>query len=196
VHFFSLGLVSPFLLAVLLNAIAAYLIFTYWEENYGHSPLNNNRATILHSVVDSGEKESNFNDEASTVAFLASPMVSVMIMQTSFEAGMYIFVFLWSPVLESFSAHYKKDIRSINRDESEDILPFGIIFSTFMLFTMTGSLIFKLVRQKYSDTFSFHSFLFPLFVISFLTFIIPLLSPVLNLLTNVRNMRIYQFQHL
>jgi hypothetical protein len=103
-----------------------------------------------------------------------------MIMQTSFEASMYIFVFLWSPVLESFLPHSRKDIRSINQDKIEDMLPFGIIFSTFMLFTMTGSLIFKLIRQKYStDTSSFRSFLFPLFVISFIAFIIPLLIPVL-----------------
>lgn len=44
---------------------------------------------------------------------------------------MYTFVFLWSPVLEQASS---------------EKLPFGIIFSTFMVCIMIGSMIFKILR--------------------------------------------------
>jgi hypothetical protein len=44
-------------LAVILNVIAACLIFTFWEENFGHSPFNNITESILQSVVDSGGKD-------------------------------------------------------------------------------------------------------------------------------------------
>ncbi|CAG8504157.1 8720_t:CDS:10 [Acaulospora morrowiae] len=51
----------------------------------------------------------------------------VGVIQSLFEASMYTFIFIWGPLLEHFSAE----------------LPFGIIFASFMVAIMIGSLIYS-----------------------------------------------------
>lgn len=55
--------------------------------------------------------------------------------QYCFESAMYTFVFLWSPVLETSAG--------------EGIaLPFGVMFSSFMVCIMIGSILFKMLIRK------------------------------------------------
>merc|ERR1712157_207151 len=51
--------------------------------------------------------------------------------------GMYIFVFMWTPLLKSFL-----------KDGDGD-LPFGLIFATFMVCCMTGSSLFSILVEKF-----------------------------------------------
>ncbi|KAI8895355.1 hypothetical protein BC833DRAFT_623099 [Globomyces pollinis-pini] len=83
-----MGLIYPFLFAGVLMIIAGILIQSTWTENYGNM-----------------EKE---NKAESTLAIIQSivsdySILSVGIMQCTFESGMYVFVFLWSPVMEHVS---------------------------------------------------------------------------------------------
>ena len=52
-----------------------------------------------------------------------------------FEGSMYIFVFMWTPAMTSLTA-------------SDETLPFGLIFSTFMVSCMAGSSIFSIIVEK------------------------------------------------
>jgi hypothetical protein len=59
------------------------------------------------------------------------------IISSLFEGSMYIFVFMWTPLLKAFIV-----------DPTEE-LPFGVIFATFMVCCMTGSSIFSIVVEMY-----------------------------------------------
>jgi MFS transporter, MFS domain-containing protein family, molybdate-anion transporter len=99
-------------------------------------------------------------------------ILSVGIMQTCFEASMYLFVFLWSPVMELVAQNDDTLKRS---EHSSVLIPFGIIFSTFMVYTMIGSLIFKELRER---NVSFEYILFSLFIVSTISFIVPIFSQI------------------
>lgn len=64
-----------------------------------------------------------------------SPMIlSICIIASAFEGSMYIFIFLWTPVLTQIQAQ-------LHLTESE--LPFGWIFSSFMCCCMLGTIFFS-----------------------------------------------------
>jgi len=58
----------------------------------------------------------------------------VGLIQSAFEGGMYTFVFMWTPAMQNLS--------------NEEI-PHGMIFSTFMVCMMTGSSIFTILVAHY-----------------------------------------------
>jgi MFS family permease len=64
-----------------------------------------------------------------------SPMIlSICIIASAFEGSMYIFIFLWTPVLTQIQAQ-------LHLTENE--LPFGWIFSSFMCCCMLGTIFFS-----------------------------------------------------
>ncbi|KAJ1343656.1 hypothetical protein BSLG_001804 [Batrachochytrium salamandrivorans] len=76
----------------------------------------------------------NYGSKVSRVINCPS-ILAVGAMQFGFESAMYTFVFLWSPVLEKYAGPTVK-------------LPFGVIFSSFMVCIMIGSIVFKILMQK------------------------------------------------
>ena len=66
---------------------------------------------------------------------------------------MYIFVFMWSPVLE---------------DRIKGKVPFGLIFSTFMVAIMIGSMWFKKLAASGISTTRIALLAFSLGILSFL----------------------------
>ncbi|KAK4123072.1 major facilitator superfamily domain-containing protein [Parathielavia appendiculata] len=119
--------VGPFLAATACAAAAGYRIVTTWEENYG---------------TQSSPKTSTLSGVKSIlVGLLDLRVLSLGITSSIFEGTMYLVVFFWSAALKSARAHAG----------SEDELPFGLIFSSFMCCMLAGSAIFALSSHSHEN---------------------------------------------
>ncbi|KAJ3338152.1 Molybdate-anion transporter, partial [Kappamyces sp. JEL0680] len=87
-----------------------------------------------------------------------SQVLSVGIMQTAFESAMYLFIFLWGPVMEQVSQTHP--------------FPYGIAFSIFMVCIMLGSIVFSALRQP-SWAVSYPTILFAIFATCSASFCLP-----------------------
>jgi len=116
------GLVAPFDGSMLLLITGGFLIYRDWKENYG----------------DTNRLSTGFDNFGKAWKLLvASEKVLLLgLVQSCFESSMYIFVFMWTPALESTS-----------KDGSN--LPHGLVFAIFMVCLMLGSKVFDiLVRER------------------------------------------------
>lgn len=127
---------NPFDLAIASLLACALGARFLWDENYGDNG------------TQPDEKPDERKREGKWYSGLKDALVTTMrnrdimlcgIISSLFEGSMYIFVFMWTPVLKAF-------IENPTLDE----LPFGLIFSTFMVFCMTGSSLFSILVGKYS----------------------------------------------
>jgi len=148
------GYLGPFDIALAALVLCGFFALTTWEENYGESDSNAAAApapSASSTDVDSGESSSPHTDANKTGAptwygGLRSAFVLTIrntdillcgIISSLFEGSMYVFVFMWTPSLtEGF--------------KGEGELPFGLIFSTFMVCCMAGSSLFSIFLDKYS----------------------------------------------
>jgi hypothetical protein len=114
------GYVAPFMIAIVFLAIAGALVAFTWKENYGSSIVE----------TENSVKKGFFGSlkEGATVISRSPIIFCTGMTQSLFEGAMYTFVFMWSPALEAVTA-----IK----------LPYGIIFASFMVCIMIGSLLFK-----------------------------------------------------
>lgn len=110
----AFGPVAPFMIAVPFLIIGALLIVKNWEENYGERTMN--WAGSCSEGLSTIMKNSN--------------ILSLGLVQSLFESNMYIFVFLWTPVLD------------------EGHPPLGLTFSSFMLAIMIGSSIYSILLNR------------------------------------------------
>ncbi|XP_063845264.1 molybdate-anion transporter-like isoform X1 [Scylla paramamosain] len=108
------GPVSPFMLSIPFLVMAGLIILKTWKENYGNQSLNLRRSCMdgLRSIL--------FNE---TILYLG-------IVQSLFEANMYIFVFQWTPVLGGANP------------------PLGMVFASFMVCIMIGSSLYSIMLAK------------------------------------------------
>ncbi|CAL4064084.1 unnamed protein product [Meganyctiphanes norvegica] len=112
------GPVSPFMLSIPFLMIAALIISKTWKENYGNTSINLRRSCM------EGLRTILFNEQ---ILFLG-------IVQSLFEANMYIFVFQWTPILGPAKP------------------PLGMVFACFMVCIMIGSSLYSvLLARKYTD---------------------------------------------
>eukprot|EP01129_Flabellula_baltica_P008596 TRINITY_DN3429_c0_g1_i2.p1 TRINITY_DN3429_c0_g1~~TRINITY_DN3429_c0_g1_i2.p1 ORF type:complete len:285 (+),score=40.71 TRINITY_DN3429_c0_g1_i2:929-1783(+) len=111
------GTVSPFVLSMVCLIISIFVVSFLWSENYGDAKLDMN-VLFLNS----------FSAIKNDYRILALGLV-----QSLFEASMYVFVFLWTPVLES----------DVPEFQDKSLGMHGMIFSAFMVCTMAGSSIFS-----------------------------------------------------
>ncbi|KAJ3299147.1 hypothetical protein HK104_009941 [Borealophlyctis nickersoniae] len=139
------GYVSPFMVAIVFLAAAAALIHSTWVENYGNANvrgppsflsevskiLNRCRLAIIEKA--SGTVSTVALMEAVNIIRNDAKVLATGAMQCCFESAMYTFVFLWSPVLEEAKA------------PDTPPLPYGVIFASFMVSIMLGSVIFKML---------------------------------------------------
>lgn len=132
---FYFGLIGPFIFAAIISLGCFIIIGFSWTENYGESST---------TLADRKDLLKVFGDKQ---------VLLLTIMHFTFESSMYIFVFLWSPILEEMG------IGNIN---------YGLVFSTFMVSLMIGSILFKRLEGA-----ELNRILFLVFVISSLSFIIP-----------------------
>jgi predicted MFS family arabinose efflux permease len=120
------GYLNPFDMALLALIACGVLAASSWEENYGASE----------SSADD-PRDGQFYDglkNAFTTTIRSTDICLCGTISSLFEGSMYIFVFMWTPALTS-----KADT---------DQLPFGIIFSTFMVCCMAGSSIYSILIEK------------------------------------------------
>ena len=79
----TFGPVAPFIVAIPCLVIAGIVVATQWEENYAKTPVK------FAPACASGLR-----------AIATSPRIFLLgILQSCFESAMYIFIFLWTPVL-------------------------------------------------------------------------------------------------
>ena len=135
------GFLAPFdvaLMALIACGVAAAML---WEENYGDVSSGTGEDGSASMCKDDGNKASGKWYDGLLNALLTtsrSPDIYLCgIISSLFEGSMYIFVFMWTPLLKAFL-----------EDPSGD-LPFGIIFATFMVCCMTGSSIFSIAIETY-----------------------------------------------
>jgi predicted MFS family arabinose efflux permease len=122
------GFAAPFIFACVPLLLLGIIVQLYWDENTG-ADSNNDTGN------NSGPKKSKFNEILDV--FKTSPqIVALGLAQSLFEGAMYIFVFLWSPTLNAVT--------------KSDSLPYGCIFSTFMLVISIGSYWFGSLVKKHN----------------------------------------------
>ena len=107
------GPTAPFMLAIGCFLICLLVVTLSWDENYGNQSSN----------LTTAYKEGFVYIMTNRTVLLLGAMQSIV------EACMYIFVFLWTPVLTQQDTH----------------TPLGMVFAAFMICIMIGSSIFSLL---------------------------------------------------
>jgi len=156
VSYFSYA--APYGVAVIFFAISAVYIQLNWNENYGDTGAKEEKKEKKDE-----KKSSSALIEGISVIFKDFTILSVGLIQSFFEAAMYIFVFLYSPILEE--AH--------KLSGHDDKLPFGLIFAGFMVCIMIGSRIFNILTQ---NNWKVITISLPIFLLGTLSMLIPIVT--------------------
>ncbi|KXS21507.1 DUF791-domain-containing protein [Gonapodya prolifera JEL478] len=112
---------APFWVAVLAFASCAGVVWSSWTENYGSGGGGV-------AQVGGGGSVQKFKDALRTVA-ADKAILATGLIQVLFETCMYVFVFLWTPVLETLTENGH--------------VPYGLVFACFMISVMIGSVLFR-----------------------------------------------------
>ncbi|KAI7828916.1 hypothetical protein BC939DRAFT_442274 [Gamsiella multidivaricata] len=121
------SLAAPFVVSAGTLLLAALLISSSWEENFGESKTNTTGSVFKSMLEGLVVLKSDIN------------ILSLGLAQTVFECCMYTFVLLYTPALES-------SIK--NSTGSVAPFPLGYLFSVMMFCSMLGSLAFKYLSNK------------------------------------------------
>lgn len=127
----DLGPVAPFLLAIPSLVACGWMVFTEWgnEEKVEPRNLKDRTGGLLGP---SGTPQARFRRSClEAIRFLLSERRVVLLgsVQALFESVLFVFVFLWTPVLEPHGP------------------PLGIVFSCLMAASMAGSTLFRLATS-------------------------------------------------
>ncbi|XP_043939824.1 molybdate-anion transporter [Protopterus annectens] len=113
-EWFGLGPVAPFMVSIPFLMLTGVFIMRSWNENYG-----NPRIRFAKMCTD-GLK-----------CLISDRRVLLLgTIQALFESVVYIFIFLWTPVLDPYGP------------------PLGIVFSSFMAASMIGSSLYRIATSK------------------------------------------------
>eukprot|EP00435_Cladocopium_sp_Y103_P055495 s1018_g18.t1 len=122
------GSTAPFDLSLVFLLTAAPTIHFLWKENYGEQ-------TDSSEGVD-GLSQIGVSFQAGCHALASDWRVPLLgLAVAAFESSMYVFVFNWTPALDSCSSTTP---------------PHGLIFSAFMMACMCGSSVFNLLDESIS----------------------------------------------
>ncbi|NWX93427.1 MFSD5 protein, partial [Nothoprocta ornata] len=109
----GLGPVAPFMVSIPLLMLTGVFAMKNWDENYG-------KKRALSKTCMDGLK-----------CLLSDRRVLLLgTIQALFESVIYIFIFLWTPVLDPHGP------------------PLGIVFSSFMAASMVGSSLYRIATSK------------------------------------------------
>lgn len=108
------------------------------SDNENSQNSDNERTTLLKDNHDSRCKEGMFSNLISGIhtVWTSPDIFRCCVIGSVFEGAMYIFIFLWTPALTSLQQKFdlSRGIIHENKDpHDDDELPFGWIFSTFMV---------------------------------------------------------------
>mmetsp|Transcript_27704 Transcript_27704/g.59173 ORF Transcript_27704/g.59173 Transcript_27704/m.59173 type:complete len:497 (+) Transcript_27704:210-1700(+) len=131
--FYLGGYLGPFDISLISLIICGSLASSLWEENKGESSNDDDSKP--------GESSATGALKGAFAATIRSPDIYTCgIISSLFEGSMYIFVFMWTPALTALAKEEMGD--------AFEGLPFGVIFSTFMVCCMAGSSIFSIAMEK------------------------------------------------
>ncbi len=123
----TIGFVAPFDGSMVLLLCGGAVMASRWKENYGGSDR-------------SASGWDNFG-KAWTLIVTSERVLLLGVIQSCFESAMYIFVFMWTPALETAM----KAALPVGSGEVPLGLPHGVVFAGFMVCTMIGSKLFELI---------------------------------------------------
>jgi len=156
------GYLNPFDVAILVLGIAGAICTWQWEENFGNTSSKEEpieeavEKTLLGSSLKSEDVESKLHlgsenkksvhwtnglKNALLATIRSTDILYAGLISSLFEGSMYIFVFMWTPAMTNLT---KKELPR----GSEVVLPFGLIFSTFMVCCMAGSSMFSIFIER------------------------------------------------
>ena len=131
--FYIGGFLNPFDAALCALILCGTFTTLTWEENYGDIESKN----IDHPNTRGFTRTLK---NALTTTLRNSDILVCGLVSALFEGSMYVFVFMWTPMLTALT---EKDSPS-----GEVNLPFGLIFASFMVNCMIGSSLFSIVIEK------------------------------------------------
>lgn len=108
------GPVAPFVVALLPLVVCGLVVVNTWEENYGNRKTDFSKSCL----------------EGLRIIFRDEQILLLGTVQSLLESCMYIFVFLWTPVLDTGN------------------IPLGMVFSCFMVCIMVGSSLFSILNHR------------------------------------------------
>ena len=135
--FYTGGYLGPFDVSLVMLIICGLLAAYLWEENYGGGGESEDEGSD-----DNGKSNSSATGalKGAFDATVRNPdILSCGIISSLFEGSMYIFVFMWTPALTALA--------KAEMGDTFEGLPFGVIFSTFMVSCMAGSSIFSIAME-------------------------------------------------
>jgi MFS transporter, MFS domain-containing protein family, molybdate-anion transporter len=138
------GFLNPFDLALVALVLCGTFAALLWKENYGEQSTIDGKDFNTDTKDDDDNRlhQKNWYDglrNALTTTLRNRDIFLCGIVSSLFEGSMYIFVFMWTPLLKAFSKARGEDVE----------LPFGIIFATFMVCCMAGSSCFSILVKDH-----------------------------------------------
>uniref|UniRef100_A0A6B2L655 Molybdate-anion transporter n=1 Tax=Arcella intermedia TaxID=1963864 RepID=A0A6B2L655_9EUKA len=118
------GYVAPFMIALVLFLISCIYIQYNWNENYGDK-------SISSLEVFTGALNTLKTDISVSLLGLT---------QSLFEGAMYVFVFMWTPMLKESYPEF----------EDRSLGLHGLIFAGFMVMIMLGSSVYMLLEKHWT----------------------------------------------
>ena len=152
----AVGVTGASDLALGLLVVGLILVFTTWRENVGvhlqdeknekdekdakNEKNEKNEKNKQIGMMEKDEKESHnstIQERRSAMSVLVSrpTVIALGIVQVAYEGTMHIFITLWPEILQE----------TVGKNEK---IPFGYIFSGFMISVMIGSELYKLLKTK------------------------------------------------
>lgn len=131
------GYLNPFDIALVALVLCGICCASMWEENYGEESAG--KSAREEEKGDDGHTSTWYDGlkNAFVVTIRSRDVLLCGLISSLFEGSMYIFVFMWTPALTNLS-------------EGENVkLPFGLIFSTFMVSCMAGSSLFSILVARF-----------------------------------------------
>ena len=127
--FYVGGYLYPFDAAIIALIFCGLLAHFTWKENYGSQDKEHKHANGSPAFIHTFQN-------AWVTTKRNSEVLLCGIISSLFEGSMYVFVFMWTPMLTNLT---------VDTDEG---LPFGLIFSSFMVCCMIGSSLFSIVIEN------------------------------------------------
>lgn len=141
--------IAPFVVSAVFLVFGGVVVLRTWSENYGESSITHlhsspSSSASSNSPVSSGSPMSPLAiDDDKSHSSLVQGLIDIKndvrvlfvgLIVSMFEGCMYTFVFLWGPVLE---------------EDFGNKIPYGLIFATFMVCIMMGSIVFRWALSKH-----------------------------------------------
>ena len=116
-------------------------IMIKWKENYGFNNNGDSDPKKPKSMDDDGLFETM--RKSMNVILNDKRILSIGIIQSGFESSLYIFVFMWTKVLDT-----------VYFDGKHNKFDHGIVFAIMMISCFIGVSVVTIIRLKYNDGYN------------------------------------------